>query len=363
MSYTLIEHPEDEALDVLCAQLAALSPALDKTGAWPQEQLELLGQAGVYAWFIPEVYGGLGWSPAQIAQGYLRLGSACITTAFILTQRVAACRRIATADNEALRAELLPRLLSSSTFATVGLSHLTTSRQHLARPAVLAVATESGYFFDGVCPWVTGGNQADCIVAGAMLEDGRKILAVIPGEASGVEPGVPASLVALGASQTGAVGLKRVYVPSAQILGVPDVGARTPQGGGSGGLQTSTLALALARAAVQYLEQQMETRPDLHPVWAGFDGEFRGLWSQLLAISRGEQGDVKALRAGANHFVMRATQAALIVAKGAGFLGSHPVGRWCREALFFLVWSNPAAVQKATLEALWDTGATQCVES
>ena len=44
-----------------------------------------------------------------------------------------------------------------------------------------------------------------------------------------------------------------------------------------------------------------------------------------------------------------ATQAALVAAKGAGYVEGHRVGRWCQEALFFLVWSCPQAVLDANL--------------
>jgi hypothetical protein len=64
-------------------------------------------------------------------------------------------------------------------------------------------------------------------------------------------------------------------------------------------------------------------------------------------------GDVSrttdALRAGANSLVLRATQAALAAAKGAGFVADHPAGRWCREALFFIVWRCPQLVLDANL--------------
>ncbi len=39
----------------------------------------------------------------------------------------------------------------------------------------------------------------------------------------------------------------------------------------------------------------------------------------------------------------------MTAAKGAGFIEGHPVGRWCREALFFLVWSCPQPVMQAHL--------------
>jgi hypothetical protein len=55
------------------------------------------------------------------------------------------------------------------------------------------------------------------------------------------------------------------------------------------------------------------------------------------------------IRARANSLVLRLTQAALMAAKGTGFVAGHPVGRWCREALFFLVWSCPQPVLAANL--------------
>jgi hypothetical protein len=47
--------------------------------------------------------------------------------------------------------------------------------------------------------------------------------------------------------------------------------------------------------------------------------------------------------------VLRSTQSALAAAKGAGYVAGHPAGRWCREALFFLVWSCPQPVLSAHL--------------
>jgi hypothetical protein len=70
----------------------------------------------------------------------------------------------------------------------------------------------------------------------------------------------------------------------------------------------------------------------------------------LLAISAGRFVCTKeSLRTRANSLVLRATQAALSAAKGSGYVVGHPAGRWCREALFFLVWSCPQPVANANL--------------
>ena len=49
---------------------------------------------------------------------------------------------------------------------------------------------------------------------------------------------------------------------------------------------------------------------------------------------------------------LQATQVALTVAKGAGFVAPHPAQRWARQALFFLVWSCPRPAAEGIIEHL-----------
>ena len=71
---------------------------------------------------------------------YLRLSAACLTTTFILTQFTSACRRVVDSGNSSGRARGsgCPACWTARSFATVGISHLTTSRRHLAKPVLSA---------------------------------------------------------------------------------------------------------------------------------------------------------------------------------------------------------------------------------
>src|SRR5687767_8120601 len=144
-------------LDGLCRELAVRADILDDSGHWPAEQLSLCGDHGVFRWFVPREWDGVSWSDQDIVRGYLRLSEACLTTTFIITQRTGACRRILASENEALKARLLPDLASGRSFATVGISHLTTSRGHLAQAVMAARDSHDGFVLDGFSPWVTGG--------------------------------------------------------------------------------------------------------------------------------------------------------------------------------------------------------------
>ncbi len=100
--------------------------------------------------------------------------------------------------------------------------------------------------------------------------------------------------------------------------------------------------MATARAAIAFLEGESQQRPDLAPAAAELRREAKNLEGSLLELAAGNQVcSTDQLRAGANSIALRASQAALAAAKGSGYVVGHPAGRWCREALFFLVWSCP----------------------
>lgn len=344
------------SLPDLCATLAGLSAETDRTGAFPAAQLEACGQAGVFGWFLGREDGGLGWDAADLASGYMALSRACLTTAFVITQRAGAIRRIAGGAREPLRSDLLPGLATGRTMATVGISHLTTSRRHVPQPPLAATPVSGGYLLDGYAPWVTGGCAAQLLVVGASVVEagvatGEELLLVAPTDRPGVVIEPPSALVALAASCTGRVNFNRVLISEAELLAGPATNVMALGiGGRAGGHETSALALGLAGAALDFLRSEADCRTGLGPAAEALIEEHGLLEADLLAIARGEPGcGMEALRQRANSHVLRSTQAALAAAKGAGFVAGHPVGRWCREALFFLVWSCPQGVLQANL--------------
>jgi alkylation response protein AidB-like acyl-CoA dehydrogenase len=336
------------------ALLESNAVAADREPAWPSLSWAALRDAGVLGWSVPREHGGLDLPSADLLAGYERLAGACLTTCFILSQREAACRRLRDSGNEALCRDLLPALARGESFATVGLSQLTTSRQHTG-PALTARLTDEALVLDGGIPWVTGAARADHLVVGAVLEDRRQVLAVLPRDLPGVSVGPPLELAALEGSLTAEVRCEGVRLPRRWLLAGPAekvmvVGSR----GGTGGLETSCLALGLAGAAVAYLQRESADRPDLADTVERLEAARRPLREEMFRLAGGVGAPDGAahLRAEANALVLRATQAALTAAKGHGFLRSHPAQRWARQALFFLVWSCPRPVAEATLASL-----------
>jgi alkylation response protein AidB-like acyl-CoA dehydrogenase len=343
----------DRKLDESLERLAAQAQAADAGGVWPTASWDALRESGALTWCIPTEYGGSGLEGPAILSGYERLAGACLTTCFILSQRDSACRRLRESKHDALCGELLPALAAGKSFATVGLSQLTTSRQHTA-PALRAELRDDRVILDGTVPWVTGASRADHVVVGGTLEDGRQILAIMPRGARGaeIEPSLP--LMALEGSMTAQVRCRNVELDRHWLLAGPAERVMGSGRGGTGGVETSCLALGLAGAAIEYLKGETSNRGDLGPITERLEQSRHAVRAEMHALVQRAYtpAEAAALRARANSLVLRATQAALTASKGTGFLRDHPAQRWARQALFFLVWSCPRPAAEATLDSL-----------
>ncbi len=345
----------------LLEKLADHSGALDSQSEWPGVQFEWLARAGVLGWVIPHEYGGSSIGERELLAGYVDLASACLTTTFVLTQRNGACSRIAASQNDWLKAALLPQLARGELFATVGISHLTTSRQHLRLPAVQVVEESAGYRFSGNVPWVTGAAHADYLVTGGTLADGRQLLAAIPAKLPGVTIDPPARLLALSASHTSPVRLDNVLVEKKFVVAGPVEQVMRQGASSTGSLGTSALATGLSRAAVQHLSSEAAARPDLVPLIQPLLDECQSLEAALpQATDRAAGTDAalspEAIRTRANSLALRSTQSLLAASKGAGFVSGHFAERAVREAMFFLVWSCPQPVVAAAMRELAGLG-------
>src|SRR3954453_23583183 len=283
-----ITSPDDPALAELCALLAERAIEMDRSGAWPAEQLRLCAGYGVCEWFIGREWGGQGWNDEDVVRGYLALSAACLTTTFVFTQRTGACRRIEGCGNEQLKARLLPRLASGELFATVGISHLTTSRRHLGRPVLTAEAISGGFRLNGMSPWVTGAAAADYVVLAAALVEGgevtdKQLLIAASTDTPGLKVAEALPLIGVSASSTGPVHVSDAVISDEWCIAGPMPNVMTSGVGGStGGFETSTLAIGLANAAIDYLGREAEKRPDLLEPMEALRREHAELLADLL---------------------------------------------------------------------------------
>lgn len=351
---SLLDDPDDVALTDLTQRLAELDGPVDEAGVWPEPMWAEMVAHGVARWALPRSVGGVECAREVILHRYARVAEGSLTAAFILSQHDAGVRRLAAARDHASARSWLEMIAADQAFATVGISQLTTSKRH-GPQALRATKIPHGYRLDGRMPWVTGAEWADVIVTGAVLDDGRQILVALPSDRHGLEVLPPFPLAAVQASCTSEVRCEGVQVVDSFLLAGPsnDVMAHT-NAAGTGGLETSALALGQARAALIALAEEKTRHSDLTEPLDALTADWIEIWDDMMAAARGgdDAPTPGQVRSQANRLVLRATQAYLTTRKGSGFLRTEPAQRWARQSLFFLVWSCPGPVASATIRDL-----------
>ncbi len=349
--------PADDRLLELTEHLGKLDGPADESGHWPEALWAAIFAHGVPRWSLPREVHGEACERNRLLQRYARVAEGSLTAAFILSQHDAAVRRLVASIERPAAHAWLELIAEDEAFATVGISQLTTSRRLGTRP-LTATRLDDGYRLDGMMPWVTGAEMADVIVTGAVTDDDLQVLIALPTDRPGLVVRPPFPLAALQASCTSEVVCENVHVEDSFLLAspAPDVMAQ-PGAAGTGGLETSALALGQSRAALSALADlavEGHGRSELVEPIDALVADWREVWETLLAATQGTDGAPTSgqVRGQANALVLRATQAYLTARRGSGFLRAEPAQRWARQALFFLVWSCPGPVAQATIRDL-----------
>jgi alkylation response protein AidB-like acyl-CoA dehydrogenase len=339
-----------ESLTNILPEIRRRADSLDRSGDWPAEDLLALAGIGAGKWFVPVQFGGEEIDPLELHLRYEAIASASLATALIVSQRDSAVGLIDGGENAELRAQILPALASGEIFSTIGIAQLTTSRQGGLR----AIADGNDYRLEGVIPWSTGAAKSQYIVAGAVMDDGRQILFLLPTDLPGVLIHPPMEIVALRSSWTTRIELKAVRLEKRWMLRSP--AARALAGRSKGiPLGQTFLAFGLCRAALSLIAEEGSDRArSLHD---RFSEQFHSLRNEIVELCRsGDEAkaasDGARLRAACNELAVRVTQSSVALYKGSALLAGHPAQRLAREAMFFLVWSCPDPIVDCTVNML-----------
>ncbi len=345
-------------LEPMTARLTEVAEHYDIHDCWPQRSIDIIAAAGCWKWVIPKKCGGAGLRGVELLEAYEAVARGCMATALILTQRDGACDLIAQGENEGLKQRLLRAYARAERFTSVGIAQLTTSYAG-RKPAMQARRAGRGFVLDGVMPWVTAAEHCDEIVTGAVLPDGRQILACVSCEDPGVAVEPPMKLLAVGASATSRVRCRAVRIkPDDVIRGPADIAATMPAPVKP--RVVSAVGLGLAGALHDRLTRTRLT-PDLKQSLAPLRQAYKHLRTQLLTTApatRHQPADADDLRirVAVNELVTKMGLAYLTLSKGTGYCRPHPAERLLREALLFLVWSAGPETQLQTMRALIGPG-------
>lgn len=313
---------------------------IDREGHYPREFLHRLGEAGVFV--APGRHENLGpviRSAAQVAR-------VCGSTGFLVWCHNASAWYLANTDNAGLRARYFDEIGAARRLAGTALSNPVKHYAGIESLKLSGRRVSGGYEVSGTLPWVSnlGPDHAFAIVFS--VEDSA-VMAYLTADRPGLARLPGATFAALEGTATFALRFDRVFIPQADLLGLPaDRFLRRVQAGFvllQLGLGFGLIAGALddirdADRAHAAANQHLPDRPDaLEDALHSLETRAATLAADPLNPSPACLRSVLRLRLDTAELALRATQSAALHSGARGFIATSAPQRRVREAHFFAI--------------------------
>jgi len=223
---------------------------------FPVETMKKLGELGLLGIFIPEKYGGSGFSYFEYATALIELGKVCGGIGLSVAAHNSLCvGHIYYHGSEEQKLKYLPKLVSGDWIGAWGLTESNTGSDAM-RMKTTAVKDGTDWILNGTKNWITHGLSGDVLVVlvrtGELL-DSNGITAFI------VEKGTPGfsavkikDKLGVRASETAELIFDNVRIPEENVIGEVGMGFKQAMQILDGGrISIASLSCGIARGAYE----------------------------------------------------------------------------------------------------------------
>lgn len=228
----------------------------DNEEYFPVEAMKKLGELGLLGIFIPEKYGGSGFSYFEYATALIELGKVCGGIGLSVAAHNSLCvGHIYYHGSEEQKLKYLPKLVSGDWIGAWGLTESNTGSDAM-RMKTTAVKDGNDWILNGTKNWITHGLSGDVLVVlvrtGELL-DSNGITAFI------VEKGTPGfsavkikDKLGVRASETAELIFDNVRIPEENVIGEVGMGFKQAMQVLDGGrISIASLSCGIARGAYE----------------------------------------------------------------------------------------------------------------
>ena len=351
-------------------RLAPFATTLDRGGGRAEllANLKSMAQAGFMALNVSAIHGGAQAGVVAFALSIMEFGQACAATtgAIAITNMVAeVIEAVGTADQKAAH---LPRIADGTYSAG---SFCLTEAGAGSDPAAIvtrAVREADSYVLNGEKLYISSADMAGIFVVWAVTDPARprgKGISCFLVEAGtpGLSIGKPEEKMGQTGSPTNAVRFDNCRVPASALMGREHDGFRIAVGELAGGrIGVAALSWGIARAAMDAAIGYVKERKQFGTRLADFQGlqwmiadrETELEAARLLILSAAAKKDRKEPYATAasmaklyaSEAAHRATDTAIQLFGGAGYLKDYPVERLARDARITRLYEGTSEIQR-----------------
>lgn len=353
-------------------ELRPIAADLDRTGRFPKEVVQKLGELGLMGIAISPDWGGSGMDHVSYAVAMEEISRGCASTGVIMSvNNSLVCDPIARYGTEAQKRDFLTPLASGQKLGCFALSEPECGSD-AADQRTTAAADGDDYVLNGTKNWITSGADADTCVMFASVDRGLKhkgiVAFLVPMDHPGVSVGKVEHKLGIKASSTTSIIFEDARVPKSWMLGGVGEGfkvALSTLDGGRIGIAAQAVGIARAafETAAQYsLERKAFGAPiaKLQTIQNMLADMATELDAARLLVRRAAFLKDKGVRYTkeaamaklyASEMSHRVTHKAIQVHGGYGYVNEYPVERHYRDSRITEIYEGTSEVQRLVIAA------------
>ena len=342
----------------------------DDDEIFPIETMKKMGELGLLGIFIPEEYGGSGFSYFEYATALMELGRVCGGVGLSVAAHNSLCTgHIYYHGSEEQKRKYLPKLASGEWIGAWGLTEPNTGSDAM-RMKTTAVKEGNEWVINGAKNWITHGLSGDVAVVlirtGELL-DSNGITAFI------IEKGTPGfsavkikEKLGVRASETAELIFDNVRVPEENVIGQVGMGFKQAMQILDGGrISIASLSCGIARgafeASVKYAkEREQFGQPIAHFQAIGFklaDMATEVEAAELLTFQAAylKNNKLSLTKAGAfakyyaSEVAVKCGNEAVQIMGGYGYTKEYPAEKFLRDAKLMTIGEGTSEIQKLVI--------------
>ena len=342
----------------------------DEDEIFPVETMKKMGELGLLGIFIPEEYGGSGFTYFEYATALMELGKVCGGVGLSVAAHNSLCTgHIFYHGNEDQKKKYLPKLSSGEWIGAWGLTEANTGSDAM-RMKTTAVQDGNHWVINGTKNWITHGLSGDVAVVlirtGDLL-DSNGITAFI------IEKGTPGfsavkikDKLGVRASETAELIFDNVRVPKENVIGNVGEGFKQAMKVLDGGrISIASLSCGIARGAFEASVKYAKEREQFGKPIAKFQGisfkladmatevEAAELLTFNAAFRKNNKLPMTKEGAYAKYFAsevsVKCGNEAVQIMGGYGYTKEYPAEKFLRDAKLMTIGEGTSEIQKVVI--------------
>ncbi len=342
----------------------------DKDEIFPLEAMKKMGELGLLGIFIPEEYGGSGFTYFEYATVLMELGKVCGGVGLSVAAHNSLCTgHIFYHGNEEQKKKYLPKLASGEWIGAWGLTEANTGSDAM-RMKTTAVEDGDHWVINGTKNWITHGLSGDVAVVlirtGELLDSNGITAFIIEKDTPGFSAVKIKDKLGVRASETAELIFDNVRVPKENVIGKVGDGFKQAMKVLDGGrISIASLSCGIARGAFEASVKYALEREQFGKPIAKFQGisfkladmaseiqaaellTFQAAYRKNKKLPMTKEGSIA--KYFASEVSVKCGNEAVQIMGGYGYTKEYPAEKFLRDAKLMTIGEGTSEIQKLVI--------------